>query len=262
VHDPAVMPELSLYLPIRRIARPARIGIRESDYAAAVVPVEVPLSGCALVLVDVWDRHHIASHAERTDAVVRAVLAPLLATARRTGLRVVHAPGLAAARHHPQAHCEGARERWVGPERDPEWPPGPVAWTSDAVEPEVAELRASRRIHPLCEPQGDEPVVADGEQLHAVLMAERRRVLFFAGFAANLCVLNRDYGMRAFHARGYAAVLVRDATVAIESAETEPRGALLEAAVAEAEMSFSGTLSSGELARALEESVRLGSRDR
>ena len=80
-------------------------------------------------------------------------------------------------------------------------------------------------------------------------------VPFFAGFAANLCVLNRDYGMRAFHGRGYGTVLVRDGTVAIEAASTVDRGVLLEAAVVEAEMNFSGSIASGELRVALQGSA-------
>lgn len=44
--------------------------------------------------------------------------------------------------------------------------------------------------------------------------------MFYAGFAANICVQRRDYGVWAMLDRGYNIVLLRDCTTAIEHAET------------------------------------------
>jgi nicotinamidase-related amidase len=242
-----------IQINIRRIVRPARLGIREADFVRVEQPLRLPLTDCALVLVDVWDRHQVYSHQERCEPVIREVLLPLLHEARAAGLRVIHAPGRAAGLHYPQCRVtESGGGEWVGGTPDPDWPASGAAWVRELVEPAVQQLRADRRIHPLCEPLADEPVVADGGQLHAVLKAERRSVPFFAGFAANLCVLNRDYGMRAFHGRGYGTVLVRDGTVAIEAASTAERGLLLEASIVEAEMNFAGSVASGDLRAGLQ----------
>jgi len=245
--------EPQLQINIRRIVRPARLGIREADFVRVEQPLRLPLCECALVLVDVWDRHQVFSHQERCEPVIREVLVPLVLDAREAGLRIIHAPGRAAGLHYPQCRMtDSAGGEWVGGTPDPEWPKGGPDWVRDPVEAGVQRLRADRRIHPLCEPLPAEPVVADGGQLHAVLKEERRVVPFFAGFAANLCVLNRDYGMRAFHGRGYGTVLVRDGTVAIEAASTAERGLLLEASVVEAEMNFAGSVASGDLRAGLQ----------
>ena len=44
--------------------------------------------------------------------------------------------------------------------------------------------------------------------------------LIYAGFATNWCILNRDYGMRAMARRGYNMILLRDATMGVEYADT------------------------------------------
>ena len=40
------------------------------------------------------------------------------------------------------------------------------------------------------------------------------------GFATNICVMHRDYGILAMGARGYLPILLRDCTIGIESSET------------------------------------------
>ena len=60
--------------------------------------------------------------------------------------------------------------------------------------------------------------------------------LFYAGFAANVCVLYRDYGTRAMAKRGYNVILLRDGTCAIEADVTLQDERLLEAAILGIEM--------------------------
>ena len=53
------------------------------------------------------------------------------------------------------------------------------------------------------------------------LLTERRiALLFYVGFATNICVLHRDYGVLAMGARGYLPILLRDCTVGIETRDT------------------------------------------
>ncbi|RKY61026.1 MAG: hypothetical protein DRP95_03430 [Candidatus Latescibacterota bacterium] len=69
-------------------------------------------------------------------------------------------------------------------------------------------------------PAEGEPVVHTGEQLHRLLSERRVLHLFYAGFAANWCLLYRDYGVLAMHGRGYDIILVRDATAGVEFHDT------------------------------------------
>ena len=73
---------------------------------------------------------------------------------------------------------------------------------------------------PLSPPKSEDYVVATGDQLHRVLRDRKLVHLVYAGFATNICVRFRDYGLRAMHARGYQPILLRDCTSAIETRET------------------------------------------
>jgi nicotinamidase-related amidase len=93
-----------------------------------------------------------------------------------------------------------------------------------------------RRILPALTPQPDDFVIATGEQLHRLCHHRKILHLIYAGFAANVCVLYRDYGTRAMSRRGYNVILLRDGTCAIESAETLQEERLLQAAILGIEM--------------------------
>jgi nicotinamidase-related amidase len=83
-----------------------------------------------------------------------------------------------------------------------------------------AERLEQRRIVPEVEPLSDDFVVATGEQLHRLLQDRGILHLFYAGFATNICIPFRDYGLRAMRRRGYNLILLRDCTTAIETHDT------------------------------------------
>ena len=85
------------------------------------------------------------------------------------------------------------------------------------------------------EPVGNDVVIASGDQLHALLSKRRILHLLYAGFATNMCVPNKDYGTRAMISKGYHAVLLRDATTAVETHETYRNELLKETAITNAE---------------------------
>ncbi|MGE0760175.1 MAG: hypothetical protein AB7O38_24395, partial [Pirellulaceae bacterium] len=118
-------------------------------------------------------------------------------------------------------------------------------------EPELRELRAGLKIHPLVQPQGDEPVVATGEELHRYCEQERVLFLFYAGFNANACILSRDYGTLEMSRRGYEVILLRDCTTAMESHTTQSVLGQTEGAVLLLEMFGQYSLTSPELITAL-----------
>jgi nicotinamidase-related amidase len=200
-------------------------------------PVAVPVRGAALVLVDVWDTHVIASHAARTAEIARTRIAPALGAARRAGVTVVHAPSPVQARRYPQwtRYATAADEQapavgaWPSVGVD-DWPPTAFRRREGAYaqyrRPRVprpegpGSERLARRVDPSVEPEPDDFVVATGEQLHRLAKDRGILHLFYAGFAANICIPFKDYGVRAFRARGYNVVLLRDCTTAIEGHDT------------------------------------------
>ena len=237
----------------------------ESSFHYETWPVTIAARAAAVVLVDVWDRHVITSHAARTAAVARTRIAPALAAARAAGVTVIHAPSPVQARRYSQwtlyaneadASAPAIRS-WPFVEQD-DWPPaafrrreGEFAQfrrlSAAPVEAPPGE-REGRTIDPSVEPEPGDFVVATGEQLHRLCTARGILHLFYAGFAANICIPFKDYGMRAFHARGYHTILLRDCTTAIEGHDTVDELAGTRQAIRELEMAgIAATLTSDEL---------------
>jgi nicotinamidase-related amidase len=197
--------------------------------------IEIDPGATALVLVDTWNKHPIKSHLESTGEVMRTRIAPLLPHVRRAGLPLIYAPSPDVAPGYPQwqrrfggrpAPARPAAE-WPPPElrartgeyaryarRPGETPPeyhGPYPdwWRWDGIADAIA-------------PEPEDCVVATGQELHEILSERRVLFPFYVGFATNICVLHRDYGVLAMGARGYVPILLRDCTVGIETRDTLP----------------------------------------
>jgi len=243
------MAELKLALRFYWFAAPEGQAQIEAHTGRREIQVSIPVEQAALVLVDVWDRHYMLSHQERAVRIVREKMAPLVQAGRAAGLTIIHAPAPGAAQKYPQWVRYADHADLFGAERPPEdWPPrefrerqGEYAqfsknWPPPPLKDLIEEQQRTRLIMPEVAPQPDDFVVATGAQLHRLCKHRRLLHLFYAGFAANMCVLYRDYGLRAMANRGYNCILVRDCTTAIEAAETVDSLLLTEAAIYGVEM--------------------------
>ena len=212
---------------------------REEFFIRRETTMSLPVGQTALVLVDVWNNHFIESWLERASQVTREAVVPVLEAARAAGLTIVHAPCPEVAAQFDQL----ARHRPPPHEPEPDWPPADFRSRHGAY----AAFRGPRdqppgipRIEPLgmspaIEVEDDDFVVATGQQLHDLCRGRRILHLVYAGFAANWCVLGRDYGMRAMRRRGYNLILLRDATMGVEFPDTLGELTATELAVREAE---------------------------
>lgn len=224
----------------------------------------LPAAEAALVLVDCWAEHFIASHASAGGRIMRETLAPAVEAARQAGLAVIHAPSPTYVEHYPQwLAYAGDAELFPQPSPADEWPPGEFrrregeyAVFARPVEPRVREWvrdASHYRIDAALAPHPADFVVKSGEQLHRLLRHQRRVHLFYAGFATNICVLFRDYGTRAMWQRGYNIILLRDGTIGIEHRETVEGQWLTRAAIDHVELSLGASTTAAELIRACRE---------
>ena len=212
----------------------------EENTGYAHLDWQIPLSQAGLVLVDVWDRHYLKDIEARAEAIIQENIRPLLQTCRRSGLEIIHAPA------PPQAQKSPAWIRLVEAEKSPaqeaDWPPpsfrtksGSYAAYARPHEPRQVEIDrevSGLQMHPDVCPEGNEVVIATGEELHLYCKQKGILFLFFLGFNTNACVLERDYGTLAMYRRGYEVIIVRDCTTGMESVETregleQTRGAIL-----------------------------------
>ena len=215
----------------------------ETNTGYAELDWEIPLSRAALVLVDVWDRHYLKDTEARAEEIIQQKIRPLLKASRQAGLEIIHAPSpdLSIANKHP-AWVGLISEEEIRGKREDDWPPpefrqksGPYKKYASPLEPreqERKELIKGLRMHPDVQPEGDEVVVATGEELHRYCKQRRILFLFYLGFNTNACILHRDYGTLEMSKRGYEIIMVRDCTTGMESFEThdelwQTRGAIL-----------------------------------
>lgn len=254
----------NLQLPVRYYRHGTDEGIEciEENFRHREREWSVPAEQAALVLVDCWAEHFIKSHEANSGRIMQEVLLPAVQAARAAGVTVIHAPSPTYVQAYPQ-WLAYASDRELGLEAPPEpdaWPPaefrrreGEYAAFAKPAEPKITEWVKDPSRYRIFEPLGPEPgdfVVATGDQLHRLLKHRKLLHLFYAGFAANICVLYRDYGARALAQRGYNVILLRDATMGIESHDTVEGGWLTHAAIRSIEMLTGHSTTSAEFADA------------
>lgn len=193
----------------------------------------LPLQETALVLVDCWAYFPLESFVARVGEICETKIKPVLEVCRELGVSVVHAPSPQWAANYPDFHYSAPVEETQtppAPSKSDAWPPqsltteGAFAVARTGVDPMFnawweKAYPDNLKISPHVEPAGEDVVVTTGDELHAFCCERRIKHLVYAGFATNICVLERDYGTREMRRRGYNIVLIRDATTAIESSE-------------------------------------------
>ena len=78
-------------------------------------------------------------------------------------------------------------------------------------------------IHPLATPQEGEMILDsqyDAYQLFEELRNKGIKTIIYAGYTTNMCVLVRPVGMIGAKMQGFDVILVRDATIAVETPES------------------------------------------
>ncbi len=205
---------------------------REEHFGYRFNDVSVPPEHAGIVLVDCWDIHITASHVERTGQICRERIRPVLDACREIGVTVIHAPSPNVAHKFPQwLRYAGDSELSPQPQAAPAWPPEDFAkrrgeWAhlrvdrTDTWAAEIDQINEDRYIDASVFPEPDDFVIANGQQLHRLCAHRKLLFLFYVGFATNLCVPHRDYGMLAMRDRGYGLILLRDCTTGIETSET------------------------------------------
>lgn len=241
------------------------VEVAERNYAFAHLDWRIPLDRAALVLVDVWNYHFASDTWARMEEVMKQCLVPLVEASRRHGLQIIHAPAPEVAEGHPNQYKPGTPP-FPAP-HDAGWPPtdfrrragewSPFAWPREPQDEDRRHMRENLRdFHPSVIPTATEPVVANGEELHHLCKERGLLFLLYAGFNTNACVTGRDYGIPAMRGRGYAPILVRDATTGMETHETMKDTLLTRATILNLEQFGTPTLTAGEIIEALSAEVQ------
>jgi len=151
-------------------------------------------------------------------------------------------------------------DAWESPE-DPKTSSRVLANIADQLVPTLAAVRSigmavihaphDRSIHPLVRPLEGETVIdgniMDSDFIAAALRSAGITRLFYMGYLSNVCILTRSIGIIEMSKRGLDVTLVRDASVAVESAKSMSGEWLHQAAVHLVELNFGTSISAAEL---------------
>jgi hypothetical protein len=262
---PADSPTKTLHIKPRyfRLCTDPGVEQAEGNFRYASLDWQMPLNEAAVVCVDVWAWHYASDTLQRTDAVTRQKIAPLIRACRRYGLQVIHAPADPVASKHPNwVRLLGGDKPLPAYPNSPLWPPeefrkkqGRYAQYARPHEPQEDERNRhcyeKRWFHSEVQPEGDEAVVVNGEELHRLCARRGILHLFYVGFHTNACMVLRDYAPYAMTPKGYDCILVRDCTTGMETNETQADLTCTRGQIASFEQFGVYTVTSDELAEAL-----------
>lgn len=154
--------------------------------------------------------------AEEADRIMREVMRPAMDAARRIGMPVCHVESDWMDEQYPD----------ITSRRDhnavPAYSPQQQAMLDRAHGADFLKKSplASMKRAEIVSPQDDEPLIFYSDVLDAYLKSRQIDTLIYTGFAADMCILGAEGGARPMLARGYRCILMRDATVGVETPDT------------------------------------------
>ena len=81
-------------------------------------------------------------------------------------------------------------------------------------------VRPNQDIPEPLKPVDGDLVITTGDMMHRLLAERGIRVLFYCGFATNMCLIDKPGAIADMAARGYMPIVIRDASTGTENSET------------------------------------------
>jgi nicotinamidase-related amidase len=192
----------------------------EAQFESAIVPAKT-----AIIITDMWDKHWCKGATQRVGLIAQR-MEPLLALARGAGILIIHAPSetMDFYRDAPgRLLAENAPHSAPPPELSFSDAPLPIDDSDEGCDtPGDKPHKAwSRETEALTIAPGD--VISDqGQEIYNVLRQHHIDTVLFMGVHANMCILNRSFGVRQLSKWGLRCVLVRDLTDAMYNPASRP----------------------------------------
>ena len=182
-------------------------------------------SRTAIIVTDMWDKHWCRGATERVGQIALR-MEPLLEKARAAGILIIHAPSETMDFY---AGSEGRRLAQSAPHADPPEaaplhdPPLPIDDSNGGCDtPGDTEHRAWTRETPLLTIAPGDVISDSGAEIYNVLRQRGIDTVFYMGVHANMCILNRTFGIRQMARWGIHCILVRDLTDAMYEPSSRP----------------------------------------
>ena len=238
----------------------------------------------AFVMVDLWNTgfgprplSHLGWEAEynagksfcdRAGEIEVTKILPMLEACREQGITVVHAPTRDIAVKHKQwedlaTDDEKNQPTPAAPRSDASaWPPSDwvkarreehqfLFRTEEWITQYYDHVRPNQDIPAPLQPVDGDLVISSGAMMHRLMKERSIKVLFYCGFATNMCLIDKPGAIRDMHGRGYLPIVIRDATTGTENAETIDGLWITHALIDQIEMLWGYSVTTDELLKAV-----------
>ncbi|HEX4167874.1 MAG TPA: isochorismatase family protein [Bryobacteraceae bacterium] len=181
----------------------------------------------AIIICDMWDRHWCGGATTRVEALAHR-MAPVLEQARAKSILIIHAPSDTMAFY---AHAPGRLLAEQAPHATPpsgiepteKEPPLPIDDRDGGCDtPGDQEHQAWTRETPLLKIESGDVISDKGTEIYNVLRQHHVNTVLMMGVHANMCILNRSFGIRQLTRWGVHCILVRDLTDAMYNPASWP----------------------------------------
>ncbi len=176
----------------------------------------------AVVICDMWDRHHCPDATERVGEMAPR-MNEVLKVARAKGMLIIHCPsdtlkfyenhpGRKLAQSAPKVETAVPLEGWCSL-KDVKEPPLPIDDSDGGCDgcPDCPGYGAWSREHPALEIQ-DGDAITDSAEAYYLMRQRGITNVIVMGVHINMCVLGRPFAIRQMVAQGQNVVLMRDLT--------------------------------------------------
>jgi nicotinamidase-related amidase len=192
----------------------------EANFEGTIVPART-----AIIITDMWDKHWCSGATNRVDQIAKK-MEPVLEQARQAGILIIHspsdtmdfyanAPGRLLAENAPQSTPPAELEIKDGPL--------PIDDSDGGCDtPGDKFYQAWKRENPaLTIAPGD--VISDkGTEIYNVLKEHHIDTILYMGVHANMCILDRSFGVRQMTKWGFRCIIVRDLMDAMYNPASRP----------------------------------------
>jgi len=211
----------------RHLAVRSRVELFRGSGQWRPVQVDYPFDPAksALIVCDMWDKHWCRGANVRVAGLVKK-LQPVLETARREGVIIVHAPSETMSYYAGMAQ----RQRMLSlpsfaPPKEIEItaPPLPIDDSDGGCDtPGDKEHRVWTCEQAALKIEPQDYISDNGREIYNLLRARGIQTVFYTGVHANMCILNRSFAIRQMSKWGLHCILLRDLTDAMYGPQDAP----------------------------------------
>ena len=198
-----------------------------SEWTPATFEQTIPSNQTAIIICDMWDKHWCNGATTRVERLAHR-MEPVLEQARAKSILIIHAPSETMSYYaNAPGRLLAQRAAKVDPPAEiipiANEPPLPIDDRDGGCDtPGDKEHKAWQSETSLLKIGPGDVISDNGHEIYNVLREHGINTVLMMGVHANMCVLNRSFGIRQLTKWGMHCILVRDLTDAMYNPAAAP----------------------------------------